>query len=87
LLIPPSTITHACRAAEDLIIKQDEKHGQRVAGAVTNWTLVSLNHDTQSCMDPNVVESKIMVRACRVYFPFFPILLLCVGRGQCIWWA
>ena len=29
--------------------------------AVTNWTLVSLNHDTQMCMDPNVLECKVMV--------------------------
>lgn len=34
-------------AAEDLIVKQDDKRGKYVAGAVTNWTLVSLNHDTQ----------------------------------------
>lgn len=32
-----------------------------MAGVVTNWTLVSLNHSTQSCMDPNVMESKIIV--------------------------
>ena len=39
-----------------------DRHGRRrVAGAVTNWTLVSLNHDTQMCMDPNVIESKVMV--------------------------
>ncbi|KAK8517344.1 hypothetical protein V6N13_092627 [Hibiscus sabdariffa] len=30
-------------AAEDLIVK-----GNRVAGVVTNWALVSMNHDTQS---------------------------------------
>ena len=35
--------------------------GKYVGGAVTNWTLVSLNHDTQMCMDPNVLESKVMV--------------------------
>ena len=39
-------------ACEDLIVKRDASvpGGRRVAGAVTNWTLVSLNHDTQSCM-------------------------------------
>mmetsp|Transcript_30021 Transcript_30021/g.52705 ORF Transcript_30021/g.52705 Transcript_30021/m.52705 type:complete len:340 (+) Transcript_30021:38-1057(+) len=46
-------------AAEDLIFKQG-----RVAGAVTNWALVTLNHDTQSCMDPQVMESKVYVSAC-----------------------
>ena len=48
-------------AVEDLIVKADESGNRRVAGAVTNWTLVSLNHDTQMCMDPNVIESKVMV--------------------------
>ena len=42
-------------------MKADESGNKRVAGAVTNWTLVSLNHDTQMCMDPNVIESKVMV--------------------------
>jgi len=50
-------------AVEDLIVKPDENvpGGKRVAGAVTNWTLVALNHSTQSCMDPNVIESKVMI--------------------------
>ncbi len=37
----------ALPAAEDLIVKQDEKRGKYVAGCVTNWTLVTLNHHTQ----------------------------------------
>ncbi len=37
-------------AVEDLIIRDDPLVGKRVGGVVTNWTLVSLNHDTQSCM-------------------------------------
>ena len=48
-------------AVEDLIVREDEFRGKYVGGAVTNWTLVSLNHDTQMCMDPNVLESKVMV--------------------------
>lgn len=48
-------------AVEDLIVKADAGNSRYVAGAVTNWTLVSLNHDTQMCMDPNVIESKVMV--------------------------
>lgn len=48
-------------AAEDLIVKEN-KEGQRyVAGVVTNWTLVSLHHGTQSCMDPNVMEATMVV--------------------------
>ena len=42
-------------------MREDELRGRYVGGAVTNWTLVSLNHDTQMCMDPNVLESKVMV--------------------------
>ena len=48
-------------AVEDLIVREDDLRGRYVGGAVTNWTLVSLNHDTQMCMDPNVLESKVMV--------------------------
>ncbi|KAL9691214.1 hypothetical protein QQ045_011633 [Rhodiola kirilowii] len=43
-------------AAEYMIVK-----GGRVAGMVTNWALVSMNHYTQSCMDPNVMEAKVVV--------------------------
>lgn len=48
-------------AVEDLVVREDAVRGRYVGGAVTNWTLVSLNHDTQMCMDPNVLESKVMV--------------------------
>ena len=48
-------------AVEDLIVREDPVMGRYVGGAVTNWTLVSLNHDTQMCMDPNVIESKVLV--------------------------
>jgi cysteine-dependent adenosine diphosphate thiazole synthase len=44
-------------AVEDLIISPDSSGRQRVTGVVTNWTLVALNHDTQSCMDPNVITA------------------------------
>ena len=37
-------------AVEDLITRPDGNGGIRIAGVVTNWTLVALNHDTQSCM-------------------------------------
>ena len=41
-----------------------------VAGVVTNWTLVSLNHGLQSCMDPNVIEASVVVSACGHDGPF-----------------
>ena len=34
-----------------------------MAGVVTNWTLVALNHDTQSCMDPNVITAPVIISA------------------------
>ncbi|KAI8906404.1 thiazole biosynthetic enzyme, chloroplastic [Gorgonomyces haynaldii] len=46
-------------AVEDLIVRNGV-----VAGVVTNWALVTLNHDTQSCMDPNVIEAKVVVSTC-----------------------
>lgn len=52
-------------AAEDLIIRNG-----RVSGVVTNWALVSMNHDTQSCMDPNVMEAKVVVSSCGHDGPF-----------------
>ncbi|KAL2117530.1 hypothetical protein VTJ04DRAFT_7190 [Mycothermus thermophilus] len=48
-------------AVEDLITRPREEGGVRVAGVVTNWTLVSLNHDTQSCMDPNTINSALTI--------------------------
>lgn len=44
--------------------------GRYVAGVVTNWTLVALAHDTQSCMDPNVIEAKVVVSGCGHDGPF-----------------
>ena len=46
---------------EDLIIREDNSGKQRIGGVVTNWTLVALNHDTQSCMDPNTSRSSRLI--------------------------
>lgn len=56
VLAAPNVKLFNATAAEDLIVKDTPEKGKHVAGAVTNWTLVSLNHDTQMCMDPNVIE-------------------------------
>lgn len=56
LLMRPNVKLFNATAVEDLIVKQG-----KVAGVVTNWTLVTLNHNTQSCMDPNVIEAKVVV--------------------------
>lgn len=49
-------------AVEDLITRSDEgEDGVRIAGVVTNWTLVSMHHDDQSCMDPNTVNAPVVI--------------------------
>ncbi|GJW57567.1 thiamine thiazole synthase, chloroplastic-like protein [Tanacetum coccineum] len=59
LLARPNVNLLNAVAAEDLIIQEG-----RVAGVVTNWALVTMNHDSQSCMDPNVMEAKVVVSSC-----------------------
>lgn len=47
---------------EDLITRPDEGGaGVRIAGVVTNWTLVSMHHDDQSCMDPNTINAPVII--------------------------
>ncbi|KAK3346706.1 Thi4 family-domain-containing protein [Lasiosphaeria hispida] len=47
---------------EDLITRQIEgEEGVRIAGVVTNWTLVSMHHDDQSCMDPNTINAPLVI--------------------------
>ncbi|KAK9673963.1 hypothetical protein RND81_12G201900 [Saponaria officinalis] len=65
LLARPNVKLFNAVAAEDLIVKSG-----RVAGVVTNWALVAMNHNTQSCMDPNVMEAKVVVSSCGHDGPF-----------------
>ncbi|KAG7749641.1 hypothetical protein KL912_001642 [Ogataea haglerorum] len=46
---------------EDLITRTTDSGETRVAGVVTNWTLVSMHHDDQSCMDPNTINAKVII--------------------------
>lgn len=64
VLQQPNVKLFNATAVEDLVVKEDSTRGKHVAGVVTNWTLVALNHDTQSCMDPNVIEAKVVVSSC-----------------------
>ena len=62
VLALPNVVLLNATAVEDLVVAPDplappHAPAQRVAGVVTNWTLVALNHDTQSCMDPNTSTS------------------------------
>ncbi|KAK9155826.1 hypothetical protein Sjap_003306 [Stephania japonica] len=65
LLARPNVKLFNAVAAEDLVVKEG-----RVGGVVTNWALVSMNHDSQSCMDPNVMEAKVVVSSCGHDGPF-----------------
>jgi len=52
-------------AVEDLITRPaptaNDPHAVRIAGVVTNWTLVSMHHDDQSCMDPNTINAPLVI--------------------------
>ncbi|KAF9221569.1 Thi4-domain-containing protein [Gyrodon lividus] len=63
VLVLPNVVMMNATAVEDLIIRTDFQGRQRVSGVVTNWTLVSLNHDTQSCMDPNTITAPVVISA------------------------
>ena len=65
VLALPNVVLLNATAVEDLVVAPDPlaPSQQRVAGVVTNWTLVALNHDTQSCMDPNVLTAPVVVSA------------------------
>nr|GFB69360.1 thiamine thiazole synthase, chloroplastic-like [Tanacetum cinerariifolium] len=59
LLAHPTVKLFNAVVAEDLIIQEG-----RVTGVVTNWVLVTMNHDIQWCMHPNVMEAKVVVSSC-----------------------
>ena len=50
-------------AVEDLITRPapGAPDSVRIAGVVTNWTLVSMHHDDQSCMDPNTINAPLVI--------------------------
>lgn len=50
-------------AVEDLITRPGQNGIQdvRIAGVVTNWTLVTMHHDDQSCMDPNTINAPLVI--------------------------
>lgn len=49
-------------SVEDLITRRDtESDNVRIVGVVTNWTLVSMHHDDQSCMDPNTINAPVII--------------------------
>lgn len=48
-------------AVEDLITRPTPDGQVRIAGVVTNWTLVTMHHDDQSCMDPNTINAPLVI--------------------------
>jgi len=48
-------------SVEDLITRADSSGAIRVAGVVTNWTLVAMHHDDQSCMDPSTINAPVVI--------------------------
>lgn len=57
VLAMPNVKMFNATCVEDLITRPDG----RVAGVVTNWTLVSMHHDDQSCMDPNTINCPVII--------------------------
>lgn len=62
LLLPNVKLFNAT-TVEDLITRKNDEGTAdvRVAGVVTNWTLVSMHHDDQSCMDPNTINAPLVI--------------------------
>ncbi|GAA5838308.1 hypothetical protein JCM11251_003459 [Rhodosporidiobolus azoricus] len=61
-------------ACEDLITRPDALSKNpgvlRVGGVVTNFTLVTLAHGLQSCMDPQTIVAPVVISACGHDGPF-----------------
>ncbi|SAM63179.1 probable Thiamin biosynthetic enzyme [Ustilago bromivora] len=70
LLVMDNVKLFNATCCEDLIIKKDSQGVQRVNGVVTNWTLVTMAHGLQSCMDPQTITAPVVIGACGHDGPF-----------------
>ncbi|CDK26023.1 unnamed protein product [Kuraishia capsulata CBS 1993] len=61
VLALPNVKLFNATAVEDLITRRDASGEVRVAGVVTNWTLVTMHHHDQSCMDPNTINAHVVL--------------------------
>jgi len=63
VLAAPNIKLFNATCVEDLITRpaSQGKEGIRIAGVVTNWTLVTLHHDDHSCMDPNTINAPLVI--------------------------
>ena len=62
VLALPNVKLFNATCVEDLITRPTD-HGSsvRIAGVVTNWTLVTLHHDDHSCMDANTINAPLVI--------------------------
>ena len=60
LLQMPNVKLFNATCCEDLIVKRDQDGKQRVNGVVSNYTLVSMAHGLQSCMDPQTITAPVI---------------------------
>lgn len=70
ILALPNVKLFNATCAEDLIIKKDAQGVQRVNGVVTNYTLVTMAHGLQSCMDPQTITAPVVCSFCGHDGPF-----------------
>ncbi|MCJ1460784.1 thiamine metabolism- protein [Mycoblastus sanguinarius] len=54
-------ITRPVNPATTTTTGKAQNGGVRIAGVVTNWTLVTMHHDDQSCMDPNTINAPLVI--------------------------
>ncbi|KAI0463635.1 thiamine metabolism- protein [Komagataella kurtzmanii] len=78
VLALPNVKLFNATAVEDLLTRKDENGQIRIAGVVTNWTLVTMHHHDQSCMDPNTINANVVLSATGHDGPFGAF---CIKRG------
>lgn len=61
VLAMPNVKLFNATCVEDLITRPSNGEDVRIAGVVTNWTLVTMHHDDQSCMDPNTINAPVII--------------------------
>lgn len=65
VLALPNVKLFNATCVEDLITRPSDSGNPsspiRIAGVVTNWTLVTMHHDDHSCMDPNTINAPVII--------------------------
>jgi len=65
VLALPNVKLFNATCVEDLITRPSDSDNPsssiRIAGVVTNWTLVTMHHDDHSCMDPNTINAPVII--------------------------